>query len=490
MRKTSAILFGVMMFPSLALTAPSVPLRNAMKQIEQHRFEEAAKDLKGNFSSLDSRQHGLAFMTLGMVYLRNSEFHRSLYEASLDSHREYFQSLGKERGERSSRYVNLYLGEVYLESGEYKTAIKYLEKFIADNNVDKDQRDIAKINLGIAYFGEKNTTKAKGLWGEVKSNDPGVVSELMYAMAVSGSDKYLSQLDKLLVNQNQKHDGRVITNIVRSMVRTGRIDDAETYIHSIDLDSAAYVESTGKSKSINFYDVGLLSALSDLYAILSINYFEKAKQDQKYLAAANYYLGEAQLNYGKAQESSKSIASAIQQGGLPKPLLDRAEIKQAESQYLGGKRGEATQSLDKIALKNRNDPEILAQTTISCVKIKIDCANVIRQAEQAAKEGQGRRFVSLNYALGSYKLQKNKNEEALQYLEAARDKSNKNKIESNDVLLLVNLAEGYRKIKSFSENLEIYFEMSKQFPAVRQIQEAVQGTYSMEHKSAGDVKIF
>jgi hypothetical protein len=32
--------------------------------------------------------------------------------------------------------------------------------------------------------------------------------------------------------------------------------------------------------------------------------------------------------------------------------------------------------------------------------------------------------------------------------------------------------------------------MSKQFPEVRQIQEAMQGIYSMEHKSAGDVKIF
>jgi hypothetical protein len=31
--------------------------------------------------------------------------------------------------------------------------------------------------------------------------------------------------------------------------------------------------------------------------------------------------------------------------------------------------------------------------------------------------------------------------------------------------------------------------MSKQFPQVRQIQEAVQGIYAMEQKSAGDVKI-
>ena len=75
-------------------------------------------------------------------------------------------------------------------------------------------------------------------------------------------------------------------------------------------------------------------------------------------------------------------------------------------------------------------------------------------------------------------------------MEAGRDKSNKNRIEYNDPLMLVNLAQIYYRTKKFSEALEIYFEISKQFPAVRQIQVAMQGVYSMEQKSAGDAKIF
>jgi hypothetical protein len=55
--------------------------------------------------------------------------------------------------------------------------------------------------------------------------------------------------------------------------------------------------------------------------------------------------------------------------------------------------------------------------------------------------------------------------------------------------MLADLSDAYYRTKKFSEALEIYFEMSKQFPQVRQIQEALQGIYSMEHKSAGDVKI-
>ena len=75
-------------------------------------------------------------------------------------------------------------------------------------------------------------------------------------------------------------------------------------------------------------------------------------------------------------------------------------------------------------------------------------------------------------------------------MEAGRDKSHKNRIEFNDPLMLVNLAEAYYYSKQFSESLEIFFEMSKQFPALRQIQVALQAVYSMEQKSAGDVKIF
>jgi hypothetical protein len=70
-----------------------------------------------------------------------------------------------------------------------------------------------------------------------------------------------------------------------------------------------------------------------------------------------------------------------------------------------------------------------------------------------------------------------------------RDKSNKNKIEANVPEALAGLAEAYYRTKKFSEGLEIFFEMSQEFAVVRQIQEALQGVYSMEQRSAGDVRI-
>jgi len=50
-------------------------------------------------------------------------------------------------------------------------------------------------------------------------------------------------------------------------------------------------------------------------------------------------------------------------------------------------------------------------------------------------------------------------------MEAGRNKGNKNRIEYNDPLMLINLAEAYYRTMQFSEALEIYFAMSTQFPA-------------------------
>ena len=121
--------------------------------------------------------------------------------------------------------------------------------------------------------------------------------------------------------------------------------------------------------------------------------------------------------------------------------------------------------------------------------MKVECPKALQKATAFAEAGESKKLSLLNIAIGKYHLSRLDEVRAVSYLEAGRDKSNKNKIESNDPTMLVSLADAYYRTKKFSEALEIYFEMSKHFPEVRQIQEAMQGVYAVEHKSAGDVKI-
>jgi len=83
----------------------------------------------------------------------------------------------------------------------------------------------------------------------------------------------------------------------------------------------------------------------------------------------------------------------------------------------------------------------------------------------------------------SYYLRKKDYARAISYMEAGRDKSNKNKIEANDPEMLAGLAEATIDQEILRRPRDL-FEMSKEFPVVRQIQEAMQGVYSMEQRSA------
>jgi len=126
----------------------------------------------------------------------------------------------------------------------------------------------------------------------------------------------------------------------------------------------------------------------------------------------------------------------------------------------------------------------------ACVHARGSCTGAAESARALALTSQAERFRNLHRAVGEQYAAEGEAERALAYLETARDKANKNKIDTNDPLLLVELAEAYYRTKKFSEAQEIYFEMGKQFPQVRQIQDALQGIYSREQKSAGDVRIF
>jgi tetratricopeptide (TPR) repeat protein len=172
----------------------------------------------------------------------------------------------------------------------------------------------------------------------------------------------------------------------------------------------------------------------------------------------------------------------------PEQYRSRTRARLALIGYRQGRKDEAEGAWSAMA-EQASDPEALAAAVLGCAEAGAPCGKVLARAAQAAETGEARRTRALNFALGRYQLGKNDYPRAIAYMEAGRDKSNKNKIEANDPEMLAGLAEAYYRTKKFSEGLEIFFEMSQEFAVVRQIQEALQGVYSMEQRAAGDVRI-
>ncbi|MFW6180438.1 MAG: hypothetical protein ACOC8N_01720, partial [Spirochaetota bacterium] len=78
---------------------------------------------------------------------------------------------------------------------------------------------------------------------------------------------------------------------------------------------------------------------------------------------------------------------------------------------------------------------------------------------------------------------------AIFYLERARDKGNKNRIETNDPGFLLTLSYVYYQDEAFPESLEILFSLGKSFYGVRPLQDAVQSVYSYKQRGTGEAFI-
>jgi hypothetical protein len=166
-----------------------------------------------------------------------------------------------------------------------------------------------------------------------------------------------------------------------------------------------------------------------------------------------------------------------------------ARARQAVSRGRGGRKEEARAALSKVAGDAGKDPLLLAEVLFACAEGRLECPEAAAKASALAEGLEGRQKARLQQALGAYHLSRKDTGTALAYLEAARDKGNKNRIEYNDPLLLAELAEANYRSKRYSEALEILFGMAGEFPPVRGVQEAMQGVYATEQKSAGDVKV-
>ena len=467
----------------------------AMKLFERRHYNEAIVALRAGLPSVEEGRQGAAYLTLGMIYLKNAELHGELYRESLSVHLDYLKKIVAAQSKDRSRFVDLYMGETLLETGKIAPALTYLEKFAADKNVQEKYRAIARTSIGYCHFLQNDKQKAEEIWESLDASDPEIKVALAAAYSKAGlkDKKPVSLADEGLADLKRSGSAptiRDIKNIIAVYAATGLSDKGLDLIAHADLKAFSFRESMSRTKIIYFYDMSLLNDLSELYLQAGIASLEKAAQDTKLKETANFYLGEAYALSGSIDQSVKATASFMSSPQMPQQYRDKAAARQAANQYQKGRKVDAIGTWDDLVKKHPADPDLLAEILLECDRLKVNCPATLEKAVASVEAGEGKRFFPLNVAVGKYYLGRKDYAKAVSYFEAGRDKGNKNKIESNDPLMLVSLAEAYYRTKKFSEALEIYFEMSKQFPEVRQIQEALQGVYAMEHKSAGDVKIF
>jgi hypothetical protein len=448
----------------------------AMKLYEKRRYEQAARMLE---SAKDAGAQ--AQLVLGMIYLRNADLHEAFARAAAAAELDYLDKLAKTAGEGRSRYARLYLAEALVASGNARAAARHFERVHADSSIDSRHRAIAAIALGLREPGAGAGDALEVRLARAAAQGRGRVIDAKSLKRVADA----AAAEKNLSPRARRY-------LIEIYLAAGVPEQALAVARAAELSAASYVEqfkaAKGTAKSIAFYDLALLADLAQLYRELARRRLEQAAADPRMKPTAEHYLAEALSGLGELEQAAAMARSFIARPEAPAQYRDRSRARLALIAHRQGDRASAEGAWTALAERS-SDAEVLAAVVMACAGAGAPCAKALARAGQVAEADELRRNQRLNFALGAYWLRKQDPARAIAFMEAGRDKSNKNKIEANDPEMLAGLAEAYYRTKKFSEGLEIFFEMSQEFPVVRQIQEAVQGVYSMEQRAAGDVRI-
>jgi hypothetical protein len=464
----------------------------AMKTFDKRRYEQAARTLEPALAQLDAARRAQAQLVLGTIYLRSADLHAAFARTGAAPAFDYLDRLSKTGAEGRSRYAPLYLAETQLVRGNAAEAVRYFEQITNDATMEKPAQAFATVGLGSAAWARKDGERARGLWSGIGSSQEVTLARAA-AEAQAGVVDAKTSL-RLADEASGKRDLSVRARryLIEIYLAAGAPEKALAVARSADLAAASQVETfkvvKGTAKSIAFYDLALITDLARMYRELARRQLEQASADARVKPTAEYYLAELYTTLGRQDEANKYVQAFLAQPQAPAQYRERTRARQALLAWRQGKRPEAERAWS--ALADGNDPEVQADVVLACAEAGAECTKPVARLALIAEAGDGKRLRRLHAALGSYYLRKKDYARAITYMEAGRDKSNKNKIEANDPEMLAGLAEAYYRTKKFSEGLEIFFEMSKEFPVVRQVQEAMQGVYAVEQRSAGDVKIF
>jgi len=479
----------------LAVAALAGPVRGAedpaaagSRLLEKRHYAEAIAALRPVAAAARPGAGGRPLLALGVAYVRNAELHRALHRTAVAVRLDYLKRLASER---TSGLAALSLGETLLAAGRPREATGYLERYVVKAGRKTRDGAVAAIDLALCRHREGKTAEARTILAGVDAADPEVLAELAAARARVGAADARSADDALaaLGRPGKKPSARALKDVALAYALAGQVDKGIDLVARANLADFFREETLAKNKTIRFYDPFLLNDLATLYLSAGIAALEKAAADPTVRDAAEYALGEAYALAGRADASAKALEAVARAARMPAGYKDRAAARQAANRYAAGARPEALRTWEELSRKGPADAELLAEIVAACDRAGAPCDAIAGRAAAAAEAGDGRRFRALRFALGRHFLVRGQPAGALAQLEAARDKGNKNKIEANDPGLLADLAEGYYRTRKYSEAQEIHFELGKQFPAVRQIQDALQGIYAREQKSAGDVRI-
>jgi len=147
--------------------------------------------------------------------------------------------------------------------------------------------------------------------------------------------------------------------LIEIYTAAGAPDKALAVTRAADLGMASFVERfkavKGTAKSINLYDLALLTDLTRLYRELARRQLELAAADARMKPSAEYYLAEVLSGLGASDEAATYVQAFLARAQTPVQYRERARVRQALIAYRQGRRAEAESAWTATA-ESSSDP--------------------------------------------------------------------------------------------------------------------------------------
>lgn len=474
-------------------------VQDGTQLFRQHHYQEAVLVLHALLPKIEPSLQAAVQLRFGIASLANARCYDRMNDVALALQIEYLKRLinaGETGTASASLLARLNLGKAYIASGQPTMAIQPLQEFLGTPQISANDRQEAYIALGGAYHATGKANQAQKMWAKVTVKHPrtAVLLAAAYQLAGMNDQKVMALADKgaaELLAAKGPLPIQCSSALLAIYARHNMIDKGFKILFRTDLDAFAHEEAIDANKVIRFYDPALLQNLAVFFSQNAIAALQQAatSTEAKIALTAAFYKAEAYA-FSKNMTAAASAVEQLLTASPPQAIYQRARFREAAFNQKSQAGAQPFNGFGDLLTKD-NDVALLSDLISLCAQLQIDAPQAALDLAMAAwQQSQGRPPAILGMALGHYYRARKDHTKALQFLETARDKSRKNRIEVNPPVMLLDLAWAYYHNRQFSEALEIYFSISKQFPAVRQVQVALQGIYSMEQQSAGDAKIF
>jgi hypothetical protein len=473
----TAVLLAVA-FAAAAEAAVKPGLAGGQELFQRNHWEEARSHLRSQWGSLPEKDRGAATFLIGRSYTREAEFFRGVRRFGAEVGLAYLEELAASRANRNVAWVPLFTGLHQLELGKNAAVERTLLAASSRATLPAEWKATARLRRAVALHRLGRAAEAAPFLREA-SHEARFFRMLLTGVAEPSLAPARGTRDRLLA--------------AAVLFRAARSADAEAFVAGLGPDRPDAEDGSDPKKLLRFHDPVLIAAWERIAwerAVVALSPLAAGGVGaEKSLAA--YYAGLSLFRLGALDEAARLLkeASAL---SLGPDLQPTARLLIAAASWKGrvpappelAALWDGTQAQPDAVL---NWEELRRADLARAEPFATKLASRLRDLLQSSPERPAGALV------GRWGLARLSLGDDASLLGAAlsehRDKSNKNKLEWNDPLLLLALAVADYRDQEYAQALETLFELAKTLPGLRALQWNMQGIYAARQKAGGEARI-